>query len=69
MNPIHAIYEDGVFKPTERVDLPEHCRVKVELEPDDQKADVWDDIYAIMSERFHSGEHEVAARHDEHQRD
>ncbi|MCE5229564.1 antitoxin family protein [bacterium] len=28
--PIHAIYEGGVFKPTEPVDLPEHCPVKVE---------------------------------------
>ena len=27
---IHAVYEGGVFKPTEPVDLPEHCQVKVE---------------------------------------
>jgi predicted DNA-binding antitoxin AbrB/MazE fold protein len=30
MKSIHAIYEDGVFKPTEPVDLPEHCPVNVE---------------------------------------
>ena len=64
---IHAIYEDGVFKPTEPVDLPEHCRVMVAAEPEGPKNDVWDDIYAIMSERYRSGEHDVAARHDEHQ--
>lgn len=29
-NPIHAVYEGGVFKPTEPVDLPEHCQVMVE---------------------------------------
>jgi predicted DNA-binding antitoxin AbrB/MazE fold protein len=29
MKTIHAIYEEGVFKPTEPVDLPEHCRVTV----------------------------------------
>jgi predicted DNA-binding antitoxin AbrB/MazE fold protein len=30
MKPIHAIYENGVFRPTEPVDLPEHTEVKVE---------------------------------------
>lgn len=36
---IHAIFEDGVFKPLGKVDLPEHCRVEVfplEDEPMDQ---------------------------------
>jgi predicted DNA-binding antitoxin AbrB/MazE fold protein len=27
---IHAVYEGGVFKPIEPVDLPEHCQVMVE---------------------------------------
>jgi predicted DNA-binding antitoxin AbrB/MazE fold protein len=26
---IHAVYENGVFRPTEPVDLPENCEVKV----------------------------------------
>jgi hypothetical protein len=26
-----------------------------------------DDIYAVLAERYHSGEHDVAARHNEHQ--
>ncbi len=30
MKPIHAIYENGVFRPTGPVDLPEHTEVKVE---------------------------------------
>ena len=34
MKPIRAIYENGVFKPTEPVDLPEHARVTVEAEAD-----------------------------------
>lgn len=33
---IHAIYENGVFKPTEPVNLPEHCRVRIE--PDSVEA-------------------------------
>jgi predicted DNA-binding antitoxin AbrB/MazE fold protein len=28
---IHAIYENGVFRPTERVDLPDRCEVEVEV--------------------------------------
>lgn len=30
MNSIRAVYENGVFKPTEPVNLPEHCPVTVE---------------------------------------
>jgi predicted DNA-binding antitoxin AbrB/MazE fold protein len=29
-NLIHAVYEGGVFRPIEPVDLPEHCQVLVE---------------------------------------
>ena len=28
---IHAVYEDGVFRPTEPVDLPDRCEVEVEI--------------------------------------
>lgn len=66
MTTIHAIYEGGVFRPLERVDLPEHCKVRIEPEMDAPKDDVWDDIYAILSECYRSGEHDVAARYDEH---
>jgi predicted DNA-binding antitoxin AbrB/MazE fold protein len=31
MPTIHAIYENGVFKPTEPVSLPESCKVEFEL--------------------------------------
>lgn len=30
---IEAIYEDGVFKPLDPVDLPERCRVEVSFAP------------------------------------
>lgn len=33
--PIHAIYEGGVFRPIEPVNLPEHSHVKVEPLGDD----------------------------------
>lgn len=70
MKTIHATYEKGVFRPTDRVELPEHC--KVEFEPrlvatsvDEGKE--FNGLYAILSERYASGESDVAARHDEHQ--
>jgi predicted DNA-binding antitoxin AbrB/MazE fold protein len=66
---IHAIYENGVFRPTQPVDLPERCEVEVEVREvkPDHTAPTLDDVYAILSERFNSGAHDVAARHDEHQ--
>ncbi len=66
---IHAIFEDGVFKPTEPVDLPERCEVEVEVRQVTSAENVptLDDVYAILGKRFNSGEHDVAARHDEHQ--
>jgi predicted DNA-binding antitoxin AbrB/MazE fold protein len=28
---IHAVYENGIFRPTEKVDLPDRCEVEVEI--------------------------------------
>lgn len=66
---IHAIYENGVFRPTEPVDLPESSKVEVELRSvappaDDKRLDA---IYAILEARFESGETDLADRHNEHQ--
>jgi len=66
---IHAIYENGVFRPTEKVDLPEHCSIEVEVRQivkESAKLSL-DDIYEILLKRFDTGEPDVAARHDEHQ--
>ncbi len=66
---IHAVYENGVFRPTEKVDLPERCEVEVEIRQinGDVTKPSLDDIYAILGARFNSGEHDVAERHNEHQ--
>lgn len=69
MKTVHAIYENGVFRPTEPVELPEACHVVFEplvVTPDQPTASL-DDVYALLSRRFNSGQHDVAARHDEHQ--
>ena len=66
---LHAIYENGVFRPIEPVDLPDRCEVQVEVRAvtNEPQHPSLDDVYAILNERFDSGEHDVAARHDEHQ--
>lgn len=66
---IHAVYENGVFRPTERVNLPERCEVEVEVRQVHATAGSpsLDEVYALLSERFDSGQADVAARHDEHQ--
>jgi len=66
---IHAVYENGVFRPKEPVDLPESSEVEVELRSVTPKAEEQrlDAIYAILGARFESGEVDVAARHNEHQ--
>jgi predicted DNA-binding antitoxin AbrB/MazE fold protein len=70
MKTIHAVYESGVFRPLERVDLPERTEVEFEPRPVAQLADQnshLEGIYAVLCERYESGEHDVAARHHEHQ--
>ena len=66
---IHAVYENGVFRPTEPVDLPESSEVEVELRmvtPSFCEKQL-DAIYTLLGARFESGENDVAAHHDEHQ--
>jgi predicted DNA-binding antitoxin AbrB/MazE fold protein len=53
---IHAVYENGVFRPTEPVDLPESSEVEVELRRVTPRSDEkrLDTIYTILEERFES---------------
>lgn len=69
MGMIRAVYENGVFRPTDHVALPEHCLVEFEPRPVDECGQdaARDAVYAVLSRRFASGESDVAARHDEHQ--
>lgn len=69
MSTITAIYENGVFRPTEPVDLPEGCKVRIVPEPErtpEIEAHL-DRVYGILSRRYRSGHHDTAERHDEHQ--
>lgn len=64
---IRAIYENGVFRPTEPVDLPEKSEVQIVLPTGPADDGRLQAIYNIMVERFASGETDVPERHDEHQ--
>ncbi len=77
MNTVHAIYENGVFRPLVPVELPEHTpvsfEVRIEAEPAGSNAPApalppgLAKVYAILGERYESGHADTAARHDEHQ--
>lgn len=71
MKTIRAVYENGAFRPTEPVDLPESSVVEFELRPvkeprktSDRNLDA---IYEVLSRRYDGGEPDTAARHNEHQ--
>ena len=68
MSMIRAVYENGVFRPTQPVQLPEHAQVEFEprIVPGSQRATL-DDVYAVLSKRYETGERDVAERHNEHQ--
>jgi len=63
---IHAVFEKGVFRPLQPVRLPEACEVEFEPRLVQQPAPMTD-VFRVLSERFQSGENDVAARHNEHQ--
>jgi predicted DNA-binding antitoxin AbrB/MazE fold protein len=72
---VHAIYENGVFRPVEPVDLPDNTPVEFELRvlPDASQAakppmsEGLAKIYEILGRRYSSGYTDTAARHNEHQ--
>lgn len=70
MPTIPAIYENGVFRPTEPVALPEGTMVRVEMdlpisndEPDSPRKRVFE----ILSRSYETGDPRAAERHNEHQ--
>lgn len=70
MSIIHAIFENGVFRPVERVNLPEQCHVEFEprvVANGEPRRDAMQAVYSVLAQRFESGESDVAARHNEHQ--
>jgi predicted DNA-binding antitoxin AbrB/MazE fold protein len=66
MTTIHAIYENGVFRPQEPVELPDQCVVEFEPRIVAPQAN-GRSVYDVLSRGFASGEPDVAERHNEHQ--
>jgi predicted DNA-binding antitoxin AbrB/MazE fold protein len=79
---VQAIYENGVFRPVEPVDLPDHTAVEFEPRVRSSPSPTLGSseepsappmspglaaVYAILGERYESGETDTAARHNEHQ--
>lgn len=61
MKTVHAIYANGVFRPKERVDLPEASEVEFEprtVRPDEAQSEVLAAAYDFLAKRYASGEPE-----------
>ncbi|NOY30767.1 MAG: antitoxin family protein [Planctomycetes bacterium] len=69
MKAVHAIYENGVFRPLVDVDLPDQLEVEFVPRPVSQETNgsPQNVVYDILSQSFDSGEPDLASRHDEHQ--
>jgi len=70
MKTIHAVYEQGVFRPHESVELPEQTEVEFEPKVVGEKKSqpgAMRGIIEVMSRSYHTGERDLAARHNEHQ--
>ena len=69
MKTVTAIYENGVFRPLGKIELPESSQVSVLLpdEPRPPMRPTLAAVYEVLAERFSSGHHDTAERHNEHQ--
>ncbi|MFA7237931.1 MAG: antitoxin family protein [Phycisphaeraceae bacterium] len=70
MNAIHAIFEKGVFRPTEPVDLPDRSHVVFEprlIHAEAAPTTGQSRIYEILSHSYETDQADIAQRHDEHQ--
>ena len=78
MKTVQAVFENGVFRPTNPVELPEHSQVEFEprvigtevarqLERMRKTDPGLASVYEVLSRRHSSGQHDTAQRHNEHQ--
>lgn len=67
MNPIHAVYENGVFRPTQPISLPENCEVEltIALTPDASRSPL--QRLAALAEQYATSTElpvDLATQHD-----
>jgi predicted DNA-binding antitoxin AbrB/MazE fold protein len=67
MKTIHAVFENGIFRPTEPVDLPEGIEVTVQLLDSTDPSPVSPHlkrIYELLSESFDTNDPGLSERHN-----
>lgn len=71
MSAIHAIFEKGVFRPVNPVDLPEKTHVvfepRVVNSTGTPTGNGMSKIYEVLSRSYDTDHPDLAERHDEHQ--
>jgi predicted DNA-binding antitoxin AbrB/MazE fold protein len=66
---IRAIYENGIFRPLDPVDLPDSTPVEFDpkvVTPEDEDA-AQKRIYELLGRSYDTGQTDTAERHNEHQ--
>jgi predicted DNA-binding antitoxin AbrB/MazE fold protein len=65
---VRAVFENGVFRPLDKVELPEKAQFEFEPRPvgTPPPADGMEKIYEVLSRRYASGHTDTAERHNEH---
>ncbi len=67
---VRAIYENGVFRPVQQVDLPEKSEVVFEprlVATDKAPSKAMSRVYEILSRSYDTDDPRLAERHNEHQ--
>ncbi len=70
MKTIHAVYENGMFRPLEPVDLADQSEVEFEPKvvlPTGRAVEAMKEAFRILSRSFPTGQPDLAARHEAHQ--
>ena len=69
MTIIHAIFENGVFRPVEPVSLPERSKVEVHVPTVavDNSVEASTELFDILSRTYETGQTNTAEKHNEHQ--
>ena len=70
MSTVRAIFENGVFRPSGKVDLPDRCEVEFEpkiVSPTPPQKGLLAGVYEVLSRSYETGDPRIAERHNEHQ--
>ena len=70
MSTVRAVFENGVFRPSGKVDLPERCEVEFEpkiVNPSPPSGELLERVYEVLSRSYETGDPRIAEQHDEHQ--